>query len=57
MTYEYTGLHLIEVLGLILTYGFSNTANYVICICLLYKIVFSYNYQICNWASNENNDD
>ena len=46
-----------EVLDLILMYDFNNTASYVICICWFYKIVVSCNYQMCNWASNVNNDE
>ena len=32
MTWDITGLHLREVFGLILTFDFTNTASYVICI-------------------------
>ena len=46
-----------EVLGLILSYGFNNTAIYVICILPVLQDCFFLYYQMCDWAANKNNDD
>ena len=37
-----TGQHLMEVLGLIIIYDFTNTATMLFAFCLFYKIALSY---------------
>ena len=49
---RYTGLHLMEALNLSLTCDFTNTAGYVICISLFYKIAVSYTVKCVSEASN-----
>ena len=47
-----TGLYLMEALNLSLTCDFTNTAGYVICISLFYKIAVSYTVKCVSEASN-----
>ena len=43
-----------EILGLILTYEFNNTASYVICILPVLQDFCFLHYQMCDWASDKN---
>ena len=40
MTWEYTGLHLTEMLGLILNYDFNNITSYAICVLPFFQECF-----------------